>query len=72
MNINVGKTDKLLRIILGLVIVIAGFYFQSWWGHYRHRSTFYCIQRQMSYICSIWHFYLQFRKEKILVKLKKD
>lgn len=32
MKHNVGGTDRVLRIIAGLVIVAAGFYFQSWWG----------------------------------------
>ena len=32
MTKNVGKTDKIIRIILGLVIASAGIYYQSWWG----------------------------------------
>lgn len=32
MKNNVGTIDRLLRIILGLVISIAGVYFDSWWG----------------------------------------
>lgn len=32
MKCNVGKTDRLFRIILGIVIILAGVYFQSWWG----------------------------------------
>ena len=32
MKKNVGKTDKIIRIVLGLVIIAAGLYFQSWWG----------------------------------------
>ncbi len=32
MKTNVGKTDKSLRIILGVVIAIAGIYYQSLWG----------------------------------------
>lgn len=29
---NVGKADKIFRIILGLLSFAAGFYFKSWWG----------------------------------------
>lgn len=29
---NVGKIDKIARIILGILIGVAGFYFRSWWG----------------------------------------
>lgn len=29
---NVGGSDKLLRIILSMVIMGAGFYIPSWWG----------------------------------------
>jgi len=29
---NMGSADKIIRIILGLVIIALGFYFQSWWG----------------------------------------
>lgn len=32
MTCNVGKTDRLLRLIAGIAILAAGFYFQSWWG----------------------------------------
>jgi hypothetical protein len=32
MSNNTGKTDRSIRVILGLIIVILGFYFQSWWG----------------------------------------
>jgi len=32
MQKNVGKTDKTIRIIVGLAIIAAGVYFQSWWG----------------------------------------
>ena len=32
MKCNVGKTDKISRIILGVVIILVGFYFKSWWG----------------------------------------
>ena len=29
---NVGPTDKIVRIILGLVIIILGIIYGSWWG----------------------------------------
>ena len=29
---NIGKTDRVIRFIVGGVIVAAGFYYQSWWG----------------------------------------
>lgn len=32
MKANVGKTDKIIRIIIGLAIGTAGFYFKNWWG----------------------------------------
>ena len=32
MKTNVGKTDKNIRIVLGIIIVAAGVYFKSWWG----------------------------------------
>lgn len=32
MKKNVGGADKWIRIILGLVIIILGFVYQSWWG----------------------------------------
>lgn len=32
MKSNMGKTDRLIRVILGIGIVAAGVYFQSWWG----------------------------------------
>ena len=32
MKPNMGKTDRIVRVILGLGIVWAGFYQESWWG----------------------------------------
>jgi len=32
MKNNVGSVDRLIRIILGLLIAIAGVVFDSWWG----------------------------------------
>lgn len=32
MKLNVGKTDKIIRIVLGIVIGALGFYLKSWWG----------------------------------------
>ena len=32
MKCNVGTTDKIIRILLGLAIIAAGAYFKTWWG----------------------------------------
>lgn len=32
MKPNVGGLDRILRIIAGLAILGAGYYFKSWWG----------------------------------------
>ncbi|MBS1750776.1 MAG: DUF2892 domain-containing protein [Bacteroidetes bacterium] len=32
MKKNVGNTDKGVRIVIGIVIALAGLYFKSWWG----------------------------------------
>ena len=32
MKVNVGSVDRVIRFILGAVIIILGFYFKSWWG----------------------------------------
>ena len=32
MKCNVGKTDRIIRVLLGLVLVGLGVYFNSWWG----------------------------------------
>jgi hypothetical protein len=32
MKSNMGKTDRIIRIIAGLAIGAAGIYFKSWWG----------------------------------------
>ena len=32
MKINVGKPDRTVRIIVGIIILAAGYYYQSWWG----------------------------------------
>ncbi len=32
MKCNVGKTDRIIRLLLGLIIIAAGIYFSSWLG----------------------------------------
>ncbi|MEJ6603668.1 MAG: DUF2892 domain-containing protein [Opitutaceae bacterium] len=32
MKTNVGSLDRIFRIILGLVILAAGYYYQNWFG----------------------------------------
>lgn len=32
MKCNVGKTEQTVRIVTGIVIVLLGLYFKSWWG----------------------------------------
>ncbi len=32
MKKNVGSTDRAIRFVLGIAIIIAGVYFSSWWG----------------------------------------
>jgi hypothetical protein len=32
MKANVGSADRIIRFILGAVIIALGFYFKSWWG----------------------------------------
>lgn len=32
MKCNIGKTDRLIRVLLGLVAIAAGVYLKSWWG----------------------------------------
>ncbi len=32
MKCNTGKTDRILRVILGIVIIAFGWVYQSWWG----------------------------------------
>lgn len=32
MKTNMGSADKIIRLILGVVIIGLGIYFKSWWG----------------------------------------
>lgn len=32
MQKNVGKTDRMIRIIAGVIILALGAYYGSWWG----------------------------------------
>lgn len=32
MKCNIGKTDRIIRVVIGVCIVASGVYFQSWWG----------------------------------------
>ena len=32
MKCNMGRTDRIIRVIVGLAVFGVGIYFQSWWG----------------------------------------
>jgi hypothetical protein len=32
MKQNIGKTERIIRVIIGLIIIAVGAYFKSWWG----------------------------------------
>ena len=32
MTCNMGKTDRGIRFVIGIVIAALGIYFKSWWG----------------------------------------
>ena len=32
MQANIGKTEKIIRIVVGIAIIAAGVIYQSWWG----------------------------------------
>ncbi|MBW2608925.1 MAG: DUF2892 domain-containing protein [Deltaproteobacteria bacterium] len=32
MKCNVGKTDRIVRVLIGLIVIAVGAYFKSWWG----------------------------------------
>jgi len=32
MQKNVGQTDKIIRIVVGVAVIVAGVINQSWWG----------------------------------------
>jgi hypothetical protein len=32
MKPNVGTTDRIVRLVLGVVIIVVGIIFNSWWG----------------------------------------
>jgi len=32
MKPNVGKADKVIRYSLGIIIIVGGIFYQSWWG----------------------------------------
>lgn len=32
MKANVGSADRIIRFILGIVIILLGIYFKNWWG----------------------------------------
>ncbi len=32
MKCNVGRNDRIIRVIVGLAIIWAGFYNEEWWG----------------------------------------
>ena len=32
MKMNVGSSERMLRVIAGIIIIGVGVYYQSWWG----------------------------------------
>ena len=45
MKVNVGSTDRILRVIAGIVILAVGVYFGSWWGAVGLIPLFTCLFR---------------------------
>jgi hypothetical protein len=32
MKCNIGKTDRIIRVLIGLIVIAIGVYLKSWWG----------------------------------------
>lgn len=32
MKCNIGKTDRIIRVLIGLIVIAFGVYLKSWWG----------------------------------------
>ena len=32
MKCNIGKTDRIVRAVIGLIVIAVGYYLSSWWG----------------------------------------
>lgn len=32
MKCNVGETEQIVRIVIGVAIILLGVYFRTWWG----------------------------------------
>jgi len=32
MKCNIGKTDRIVRVVIGLIVIAVGVYLKSWWG----------------------------------------
>ncbi len=32
MTCNIGTTDRIIRLVIGVAIAALGFYYKSWWG----------------------------------------
>ena len=32
MKCNIGKTDRIARVSIGLIVIAVGVYLKSWWG----------------------------------------
>ncbi|MBC2695952.1 MAG: DUF2892 domain-containing protein [Desulfobacteraceae bacterium] len=32
MKCNIGKTDRIVRAVIGLIVIAVGIYLKSWWG----------------------------------------
>ncbi|NFG24822.1 DUF2892 domain-containing protein [Clostridium botulinum] len=32
MKCNVGRTEQIIRIVIGISIILIGLYFRNWWG----------------------------------------
>lgn len=32
MKCNIGKTDRIIRVLIGLIVIVIGVYLKSWWG----------------------------------------
>jgi len=59
MKTNVGSIDRTLRIIVGLAILGAGYFYQSWWGSRQSHAPAYHDFPRLPSLPSLWNEHLR-------------
>jgi Inner membrane protein YgaP-like, transmembrane domain len=59
MKCNIGKTDRIVRAVIGLIVIAVGIYLKSWWGAVWPVANRYICYRAVWTVYPFWNIHVQ-------------